>query len=378
MPFPFSLSDEEGKIIGSSIPEREGTMHTPSKEVIREGKVILYFEDKVKDMDNVLPGAAAPLQFDDKTIGVVGLIGPPEEVKPYVYLVKQYIEMMWQETVYRQLESLKNKNLESFAQYILLNESISEHRVKQFCEMLDFSYVAKRLCIVIDIGDALMRIDNFSIPFHLEDLNEKLIELTLKSYKCDEQSFCTFLNTEKIVVLKTVKNEADYEEALKKFHEHSLKLQQYFQIYDITDIRIAVGNSCTNLQGMHKSYLEAERLIGYGKKLHITPTIYSYHNWKLLITLLPVQVNDSFYEKVRGNLKAFTNDEKFQELAKTFIVYCETSMNISKAAKTLYLHRNTLIYRLQKIEAITNLDTKNFDDCTLLYLWLRKNCKGLQ
>ena len=46
-------------------------------------------------------------------------------------------------------------------------------------------------------------------------------------------------------------------------------------------------------------------------------------------------------------------------------------MNMSKAAKKLYIHRNTLIYRLQKIETITGLNIKSFDHCLLLYLVLK-------
>src|SRR5690606_32960322 len=138
---------------------------------------------------------------EGKMIGVVGIIGPPKEVKPYVYLVKQYIEMMWQETIYRQLESLKNKNLETFAQYILLNEAINNQRVKQYCEMLDISFDANRFCIVIDIGDPLMELDDLTMQLHLDDLQEKLIELTRSSYQCDSHSICTFLNTGKIVLL---------------------------------------------------------------------------------------------------------------------------------------------------------------------------------
>lgn len=352
-------------------------MHAPSKEVIREGRVVLFEEERVKNMDNVLPGAAAPLAFEGKMIGVVGIIGPPKEVKPYVYLVKQYIEMMWQETIYRQLESLKNKNLETFAQYILLNEAINNQRVKQYCEMMDISFDANRFCIVIDIGDPLMELDDLTMQLHLDDLQEKLIELTRSSYQCDSHSICTFLNTGKIVLLKTVESEKEYEVAIQQFYSQSIKLQELYQIYNITDITVAAGNLSSSLQDIHTSYMEAERLIDYGKKLCIMPRVYSYHHWKMLISLLPEQISSSFIEKINWKLKSFASDDKFIEMAKTFIVYCKTNLNISQAAKELFVHRNTLIYRLQKIESMTGLDSKKFDDCTLLYLWLLRNYKEL-
>ncbi|MEC5423300.1 helix-turn-helix domain-containing protein [Virgibacillus sp. C22-A2] len=53
------------------------------------------------------------------------------------------------------------------------------------------------------------------------------------------------------------------------------------------------------------------------------------------------------------------------------MTYCETNMNTSKAAKKLFIHRNTLTYRLQKVEEITTFDTKCFEHCMLLYLALK-------
>src|SRR5690606_25319924 len=96
LPFPISLSDEEGNIIGSTIPERIGTIHSPSKEVIKKNRPIVFEEERVKDMDNVLPGIAVPLNFNHKIIGVLGIIGPPDQVKPYAQLIKRYVEMQWQ------------------------------------------------------------------------------------------------------------------------------------------------------------------------------------------------------------------------------------------------------------------------------------------
>src|SRR5699024_395572 len=97
-----------------------------------------------------------PLQFDHKTVGVLGIIGPPAQVKPYGLLIKNYVEIMWQETFHQQITDMKAKTRETFAQYILLNEVVQTERVKQYCEMLGISYGKKNFCIVIDIGNSLL------------------------------------------------------------------------------------------------------------------------------------------------------------------------------------------------------------------------------
>src|SRR5699024_9877534 len=115
---------------------RIGTFHPPSKEVLLKQKYVIYKEEEVKDLQNVFPGIAAPLNFRDQIIGVLGVIGPPKEVKPHVELIKKYVEIMWQETFYQQLESLEAKTVETFIQSILLNDSLNEERFKQYCRLL--------------------------------------------------------------------------------------------------------------------------------------------------------------------------------------------------------------------------------------------------
>ncbi|WP_176448136.1 sugar diacid recognition domain-containing protein [Lentibacillus sp. CBA3610] len=165
LPFDISLSDEQGYIIGSSIPlTKWAHCMNHQKSESRKNTFLLFDDEKIKTQPNVLPGVAAPLKFDSSTIGVLGIIGPPEKVEPYAQLVVKYVEMMWHETFDRQIEELETKTLETFAQYILLNETTNQVRVEQYCKMLAISHHTKRFCIVVDIGDSLFSSIQNKIP----------------------------------------------------------------------------------------------------------------------------------------------------------------------------------------------------------------------
>src|SRR5699024_7619823 len=147
-----------------------------SKEVLLKKDFIAFEKDKVSKMDNVLPGIAVPLNFGYETVGVLGIIGPPAEVKPHAQLIKQYVEIMWQETYYKQIEDLEAKTLETFLQYILLNESINEERVEQYCQVLQLNYNTMYCCIVIDIGDSLINsYEDGRKSFVVNNLKENLL-----------------------------------------------------------------------------------------------------------------------------------------------------------------------------------------------------------
>nr|WP_281242080.1 sugar diacid recognition domain-containing protein [Lentibacillus persicus] len=374
LPFHISLSDEEGYIIGSSIPERIGKLHAPSKEVLEKDSYLIFNEEKVKNLPNVLPGVAVPINFDSSTVGVLGIIGPPEQVEPYAQLISKYIEMRWQEMVDEQLEELNNKTLETFAQYILLNNKTDHLRVEQYCKMLNISSATKRFCIVVDIGDSLINTVQNKTP--IEQLKKRLAGCTQKAFNSNQNVICTFLNTEKLVLLKPVQSEDDYMAALEQFETQSQHLTDMFKTYQVNHIFIAAGNMRDTINQMNESYHEAESLIKFGRQHNISPQVYSLHNWDVLKEMLPYQINNHFREKIMFRIHSLFDDDDFPELMRNFLVYCDNQMNISQSAKELYIHRNTLNYRLKKIERITSVNIKDFEQCIILYLVLKKYDKS--
>ncbi|MFD1414949.1 sugar diacid recognition domain-containing protein [Oceanobacillus jeddahense] len=369
-PFAISLSDNHGYIIGSTQLDRIGTMHFPSREVIEKNTSVIFDKTKIEKMENVLEGIAFPLQFDHKTVGVLGVIGPPEQVKPYGLLVKNYVEMLWQQTFRQQIADMEVKTKETFAQYILLNEVVEKHRVEHYCKMLGITYGKMNFCIVIDIGNSLLTSAKKHIS--IEHLKENLVRCTKEAYGGPDEMICTFLNTEKMVVIRQVNSKEEYRSILQCFHDQSTELINLLQIYSINNPLIAAGSLSSSIEEVNQSYQEAERLIRFTKESDMHLNIFTNYNWNIILEQFPLQIPDSFHEKVTFRIKPFLEYDRFNEMAELFITYCENNMNISKTAKALFLHRNTLIYRLNKIEEMTSLNTSNFQDCMILYTVLKK------
>jgi carbohydrate diacid regulator len=368
-PFAISLSDDKGYIIGSTNIERVGKYHLHYKEVIEKNDYVIFDKEKIKNMDNIFEGIALPLQFDYKTVGVLGIIGPPDQVEPYGLLIKNYVEMMWQETFHQQITDMETKTKETFAQYILLNEAVQSQRVERYCDMVGISYGKKNFCTVIDIGNSLLNSAKRHIS--VDQLKENLIRCTKEAYACSERGLCTFLNTEKIVVLRQVDNNEEYRKLLQRFEKQSRELINLFEVYSIKDPSIAAGSLSPSIEKVSQSYQEAEHLIRFAKERGIEPRIYTNYHWNVILEQLPLKVPEDFREKVLFRIHDFTKLERFSEMADLFKTYCENNMNISQTAKALFIHRNTLIYRLKKIEEMTSLDTSDFQDCMILYLALK-------
>ncbi|AIF45474.1 sugar diacid recognition domain-containing protein [Virgibacillus sp. SK37] len=373
-PFPISLTDEKGYIIGDSNSRRIGTFHPASKLVIEKNKTCLFTNEITAELENVLPGIATPLIFDSKTVGVLGIVGDPDKVKPYAELIKKYVEMRWQENYMEQMEELETKKVESFLQYLILNPNINKEMFLKYCKIISLQPNIARFCIIIDIGRDMM--ENVMRPGHsLSIHNEKLslVENAQEIFEKDKNTICGFLNTTRMLLLQPSYSKSDFTYKMERFPEQCKELQKIFKKKGVSNIAIASGTTVDTLEQSHVSYKEAEELLEMGQNLCIYPAIYSYFDLEILLKLIPLQLDKDLHNKLMFRLKNLFSDTHFSDLSNNFITYCDNNLNVTKTAAKLYIHRNTLIYRLNKLEKLTSLDLGRFEHCMLLYLVLKGN-----
>src|SRR5699024_12369871 len=110
-------------------------------------------------------------------IGVIGVIGSPNEVRPYAELIKRYVELTWHESFQKEITDLENKIEESYLQYILLSNSKSETKTNEYGQLLGLDNDKQMFDIVIDIHNLLLEVveeHTSSITAHnLNSLNKK-------------------------------------------------------------------------------------------------------------------------------------------------------------------------------------------------------------
>ncbi|WKB36679.1 sugar diacid recognition domain-containing protein [Terrilactibacillus sp. S3-3] len=125
---PISITDEKGLIIGTADEKRIQTFHKPSLAVVNEKATIAFSAEQVKKMDNVLPGVAAPIMFNQIPVGVLGIIGNPEEVKRYVKLVKNYVELFYLESIETEIDTFTTQTTKRLLDCLLHSGSDEDDR----------------------------------------------------------------------------------------------------------------------------------------------------------------------------------------------------------------------------------------------------------
>ena len=126
-------------------------------------------------------------------------------------------------------------------------------------------------------------------------------------------------------------------------------------------IMIGIGTVTDHIRDLGRIYKEAQMAIEVGKVFETERTIINYDNLGIgrLIYQLPVTLCEMFLQEV---FKKNPIDALDKETLFTIHKFFENNLNVSETARKLFVHRNTLVYRLEKIKKLTGLDLREFDD----------------
>ena len=124
---------------------------------------------------------------------------------------------------------------------------------------------------------------------------------------------------------------------------------------------VGIGTIAVHLRDLAKSYKEAQIAIEVGKVFDTEKYIINYENLGIgrLIYQLPTTLCEMFLQEV---FKKNPIDALDKETLFTIHKFFENNLNVSETARKLFVHRNTLVYRLEKIKKLTGLDLREFDD----------------
>ena len=137
----------------------------------------------------------------------------------------------------------------------------------------------------------------------------------------------------------------------------------------MTSVYVAIGTVVNDLKNVSASYKEAKMALEVGKIFEENKKIVNYEQLGIgrLIYQLPAPLCKMFINEV---LHGLSMDQFDEETLTTVNKFFENNLNVSETSRQLYIHRNTLVYRLDKLQKMTGLDLRNFDDAIIFKIML--------
>ena len=171
-----------------------------------------------------------------------------------------------------------------------------------------------------------------------------------------QKDFVFNINENDIVLVKEIKVGIDSKDLEKLARSIVDTLGSEFY----TKVVIGIGTAVSGVKDLARSFKESQVSLEVGKVFDTDKSIVSYDNLGIarLIYQLPTTLCDMFLREVfkKGSIESLDQETLF-----TIQKFFENNLNVSETSRKLFVHRNTLVYRLEKIRKLTGLDLREFD-----------------
>ena len=326
------ITDESGIVVGSGDETRIGQFHEASVEVVRTRRTIAHSAEDVRDLVGTLPGVTIPLIIDDSVVGTIGLSGSPDEVVQFGLVVKRQTEILMQEAA-----RIGTRLTHQRATAELLRDICEWHHSRvpktqllQRGRTLGHDLTTPRRILLIQWADtdpSRAEADAEHVVRHVEEVFYSAGTLVAPLAR--------------MVVAVGTPDTGDSVMGLCQDVIAAMEARDF-------DVRVAIGSTGAGIGELNVAARDAFDALQLGPIVEPQRKIHQIEQVRLHQALSVVPI-DSRARLVEGLLSPLLKDREWTTLRTTLIAWGDSAFNITRAAQRLHVHRNTLIYRLDKI-----------------------------
>ncbi|WP_404998268.1 DNA-binding transcriptional regulator CdaR [Escherichia coli] len=363
----INVMDARGRIIGSGDRERIGELHEGALLVLSQGRVVDIDDAVARHLHGVRQGINLPLRLEGEIVGVIGLTGEPENLRKYGELVCMTAEMMLEQSRLMHLLAQDSRLREELVMNLIQAEE-NTPALTEWAQRLGIDLNQPRVVAIVEVDSGQLGVD--SAMAELQQLQNALTTP-------ERNNLVAIVSLTEMVVLKPALNSFgrwDAEDHRKRVEQLITRMKEYGQLR----FRVSLGNYFTGpaqsffnfIPRIARSYRTAKTTMVVGKQRMPESRCYFYQDLMLPVLLDSLRGDWQANELARplARLKAMDNNGL---LRRTLAAWFRHNVQPLATSKALFIHRNTLEYRLNRISELTGLDLGNFDDRLLLYVALQ-------
>lgn len=328
-----------------------------------------------------------PIIYNNEVLGTVGLKNTKEIATNKKFILELVDRLEFEDFTKTQAKKIIDAK-SSFVRKILTDEKIkSLDFAIDSADILGLNLRSPQAIILIKVPGLLKKIhqkvkhkEHQLLPFTINEEYQKINKALKNGFRNFEQNIFVCLDAETIVCLKWARGEINTLNTIKFFRARADYIGRI--VLKETGIRptIGIGQYYPGISGLRKSYSDAQISLELGEKIWGTGRNYHITDVGMLIALSRKVGFDRKCELANQIIGPIFDDS---EILKTVTEFLDLNMNLTDVSKKMKIHRNTLIYRLEKIKKETGLDPRLFTDAIQIKLGLilyrpqadnKKNC----
>jgi carbohydrate diacid regulator len=355
-----NVIDASGTLIGSGERSRIGQQHEGALLVLSQQRTVEIDDAMALQLHGVRPGVNLPLRLAGQIVGVVGITGQPDVVRHYGELVRMTAEMSLEQARLIQALGRDTRYREELVLQLIKGEAAPHSDLEAWAQKLGVDIRRPRVVAVIEVDSGALGID--AALAELQELQ------TLLSTPERDNLVATVSLTELVVLKPALDHQGRWNPQEHRLRVHDLLTRVASK--SRLGVRIALGQYFSAVNAVALSYQSAITTLQIGKTRKPEQACFFYQDLSLPVLL--AGLNSGWQAaQLRIPLKNLERQDNNGQLRKTLQAWFACDTRPGETAQFLHIHRNTLDYRLSRIEAITGLTLSKTDERFLLYAALQ-------
>lgn len=354
----INIMDRDGIIIASTNPARCGQLHSGASQIIREGLSSLLIREDIPET-GVQAGINLPIMVHGERVGVIGITGDADEVLVFGDVIKRMTEIMIESVTQQEQADLINNAKGLFIESWLFTEHPDWSELEFRGRLLGIDIAAPYTVVLLNLSNR----DSHSSQSKLDEICSSRILSAIRTQILDGgRHYCAVIRNQIILLL----HESSRETSGAILDKTCQMIQHYYQM----EVCGGISGVSRSPQDIRRCYLEAQMAEMIARQSGRAQVVfYDQTSFEFVIGSIPQHIRKNLHEMIFASC---TQQEQ-EEFARLIQLYIDQNNNINACSKLLFVHRNTVQYRMDQLRKKTGYDLRCTKDALLLYLACREN-----
>ncbi|WP_155059475.1 CdaR family transcriptional regulator [Streptomyces blattellae] len=363
--FNVLITDADGMVIGSGDTSRVGTFHEASVDVIRTQEPATHNALQAQQLRGVRPGVTLPLVTGGQAVGTVGITGTPAQVRRFGLLVKRQTEILLRESVMLRSRLLAERATEALlADIASYDPHVVEGDFLVFrAAELGYDLRLERVAVAFEVSVPATAARRQGAPTRDMALVRSELLRTVREIFADPQDIIASTAPGWIGVLRRLPARTKVTSLI----DDCRRITDIIAAQDGLHARAGIGEPAVSVAGLHDSYQDARDALRLGGRVTGDSPVHLIADLRVhqVLATMSQPTRNRLIELTAARLRA---QPDWPVLRDTITAWCESGFNLVRASAALHIHRNTVIYRMNKIEQITGRPLREHRTTMALYL----------
>ena len=349
----INLIDRDGTILASTDPARTGQIHEGALRLLRTGGdvLILHKEDAPA---GTREGINLPISLAGETVGVIGVTGPPEEIRTSAGIIKKMAEIMLIDRQRQEKDELIDRARDLFMEHWLFSEDVRQEELEIRGGLLGFDLSVPRTVVLLQTTAVQGQ------AHRVEDLQEmqrpQILRLIQQRMRGRPQDFCAAVH-DQLLLLFWERPQAELRDDLRQI---CTDIQSFYPVR----VQAGISSVSRDTMDIRRCYQEARTALTAAIRSGQALIPYDGLSLDLILQNIPREL---IRDVRRAVFAGFSEAEKpaARQMLQTYFKY---DGDLRRCAEETFVHRNTFQYRLDRFAQRTGRNPRRFRDLFLLYL----------